>query len=77
MKIFESLRRNLQMLQELYARFGDLVRNEWRLLFLSSVAMGAEIFFQVLAPFPMRYILDGLLMRTPGKTTFGVPEGFP
>ncbi|MEE8142447.1 MAG: ABC transporter ATP-binding protein [Planctomycetota bacterium] len=76
MKFFKTLRENLQLLQELYARFGDLVRNERRLLFLASLAMGAEIFFQVMVPFPMRYILDGLLMPTE-KPMFLVPQGFP
>ncbi|MGE3163962.1 MAG: ABC transporter ATP-binding protein [Planctomycetota bacterium] len=77
-KWITHLRLRLTQLRELHAQFGDLVRKERAFLFLATIAMVGEVVFQLLGPWPLKYLFDGLLMPDSSPTSLpGVPDGYP
>jgi len=75
MRPIARFRRRLAELASLRARFGDLIAAERGLLFLGGLALAGEILCQLIAPFSMMYIVDGLLIPEP-RRLFPFPEGY-
>lgn len=73
----ETIRRRARELRGLHERFGDPIFAEQRLLALAFVALGGEVLFQLLTPFPIKYLFDGLLIPDGNARLIGVPGGFP
>jgi len=71
-----TVRRRVSQIRSLHTRFGGLIRDQRRLLALSFVALAGEVGFQILTPFPIKYIFDGLLMPVQGASLVGVPDGW-
>jgi len=71
-----AARRRLGELRYLHRHFGELIYDERRRLALAFAALAGEVTFQLLSPFPIKYIFDGLLMPSAGKSLYGVPDGY-
>jgi len=54
-----------------------LIREERRLLTMALAALAGEVTLGLLAPFPVKYIFDGLLIPTDRARLPGVPPDFP
>lgn len=66
MKWVQEQRKRLAQLRTIHAQFGELVRKERKLLGLATTAMFFEVGFLLLAPWPIKYLFDGLLMPREG-----------
>ena len=72
-----SLRRGFQDWKTITGKHGDLIRAQSSLLALSSSALAVEVMFALLAPWPVKYIFDGLLIPREGTSLLFVPPGWP
>ncbi|MCI0651185.1 MAG: ABC transporter ATP-binding protein/permease [Planctomycetes bacterium] len=70
-------KRRFAQLRNTYGRFAELVRKERALLALAGAAVLCEIAFDLLAPWPIKYIFDGLLIPAPDGPGPFVPASFP
>lgn len=75
MRPIAHFRRRLAELASLRERFGDLIVAERGLLFVGALALTGEILCQLIAPFSMMYIVDGLLIPQ-SRRLFPFPEGY-
>ena len=57
--------------------FSDLMRKESPLLTLAFIALTFEVALGLLAPWPIKYVFDGLLIPQEGGSLPFVPTGFP
>jgi len=71
------VRQRIADLRYLRNHFGDLILEQRRFLVLASLALLGEVVLQLLAPFALKYIFDGLLIPRPDARLVGVPVGYP
>ena len=76
MRALPMFRQRLTQLGWIYRHFGGLLRSERSLLLLALLALAGEIAGQVLAPWSLKYVTDGLLMPTDDGLPL-VPDGYP
>ncbi|MFQ5653287.1 MAG: ABC transporter ATP-binding protein [Planctomycetota bacterium] len=76
-RLLATTRVKIAELRALNEQFGELVLKERRLLLYGFFALWGEVLFQLLLPWPTKYIFDGLLIPQEGRTLYGVPPGFP
>lgn len=77
LKWIANLRLRVEQLRQIHAQFGDIVRKEKNFLLLAAAAMAGEIAFQLLGPWPLKYLFDGLLIPNAKAALLFVPQGFP
>lgn len=77
MKPATTLRKGLQDWKTITGKHGDLIRAQSPLLALAGGALLVEILFALVAPWPVRYVFDGLLIPQEGTTILFVPLGWP
>lgn len=57
--------------------FSELISKESRLLTLAFIALTFEVAFGLLAPWPIKYVFDGLLIPQKDVSLPFVPQGYP
>ncbi len=77
MKALKDLRLRWRQLLEVHREFADLVRKERRLLFIAGLALVGEISMQLVGAWPLRYLVDGLLLPDDSASLMFVPDGYP
>lgn len=77
MKIGSRLRVRTRQLRQTLRAYRDLLRKERGLLVAAFVALAVETGMLLLAPWPIQYLFDGLILPTPETSLFLVPDGFP
>ncbi|MGE4618521.1 MAG: ABC transporter ATP-binding protein [Planctomycetota bacterium] len=73
----KTLRRGFHDWKIITGQHADLIRAQSSLLALSSSALAVEVCFALLAPWPVKYIFDGLLIPREGNSLLFVPPGWP
>lgn len=77
MKPTATLQRGFQDWKVITGKHGDLIRAQSSLLALSGSALAVEVMFALLAPWPVKYIFDGLLIPREDTKLLFVPPGWP
>lgn len=57
--------------------YRDLIKKERRWLVAAFMALLVETALHLLAPWPIQYLFDGLIVPNADASLFGVPEGYP
>jgi len=77
MKPETALKKGFKDWRTITGKHGDLIRAQSSLLALSGGSLLIEILFALIAPWPVRYVFDGILMPQDGTTLMFIPEGWP
>ncbi len=77
MKAGTTIKKGLHDWRIITGKHGDLIRAQSPLLALSGGALLMEILFALIAPWPVRYVFDGLLIPQEGSPLLFVPSGWP
>ena len=77
MKAGTTIKKGLHDWRVITGKHGDLIRTQSPLLALSGGALLMEILFALIAPWPVRYVFDGLLIPQEGSPLLFVPPGWP
>ncbi|MEC9477349.1 MAG: ABC transporter ATP-binding protein [Planctomycetota bacterium] len=77
MKPGDTLQRGFQDWKVITGKHGDLIRAQSSLLVGSASALSVEVMFALLAPWPVKYIFDGLLIPRADTKLLFVPPGWP
>lgn len=77
MKIGSRLRIRLRQLRHTLRAYRDLLQKERGLLVAAFIALTVETGMLLLAPWPIQYLFDGLIVPAPEVSLLFVPDGFP